>query len=54
MQADPPSPCTNLCRIDPVTRLCEGCKRSLDEIAAWSGLAPEAKRRVLAALELRR
>jgi len=50
---EPAGPCTNVCRIDPVTRLCEGCKRTLDEITAWSSLAPEAKRRVLAALKSR-
>ncbi|MCC5816172.1 MAG: DUF1289 domain-containing protein [Leptospira sp.] len=31
-----PSPCIKVCFIDPVTRLCEGCFRSLEEIGAWS------------------
>jgi uncharacterized protein len=48
--ADPmqpvPSPCIDICRMDPVSGLCEGCKRTLDEIARWSGMDAVAKRRV--------
>ena len=29
------SPCIRVCRIDRENRLCEGCFRTLDEIAAW-------------------
>ena len=32
---DPPSPCIGICVINPNTQLCEGCARTLDEIAAW-------------------
>jgi hypothetical protein len=31
------SPCLSVCRMDEAG-LCEGCFRTLDEIAAWSGL----------------
>ena len=48
-----PSPCTNVCRIDPRTGWCEGCKRTLDEIAAWGGLDDERKRAVWEALARR-
>ena len=41
-----PSPCNNVCRIDPATGWCEGCLRTLDEIAAWGGLDQGAKWRV--------
>ena len=41
-----PSPCISVCRMDPATQLCEGCLRTLDEIAAW-GLAPEDARRAI-------
>jgi len=41
------SPCINICRMNPYTGLCEGCLRTLDEIAAWSGMSPEDKRAVL-------
>ena len=41
-----PSPCVNSCRMDAAKRLCLGCRRSLDEIAAWSRLDDAAKRAV--------
>jgi uncharacterized protein len=48
------SPCTDVCRVDERSRLCLGCGRTLDEIAAWSTM-PEAQRRaVLDALPARR
>ncbi len=47
------SPCNKTCRIDPDTRLCIGCLRSIDEIAAWSRMTPEERRRVMAALPAR-
>ena len=42
----PASPCMSVCRMDAASGLCEGCFRTLDEIAAWSGLDEEAKRAV--------
>jgi hypothetical protein len=39
-----PSPCVNICRIDPLTSVCHGCRRTLDEIAAWSSLSDADKR----------
>jgi predicted Fe-S protein YdhL (DUF1289 family) len=48
-----PSPCMSVCRIDAATGLCEGCLRSLDEIAAWSTLDAEGKRRVWRCIEQR-
>lgn len=41
-----PSPCTNVCRIDARTGWCEGCARTIDEIAAWSTLSDDGKQRV--------
>jgi predicted Fe-S protein YdhL (DUF1289 family) len=43
---DLPSPCISVCRIDAGTALCEGCLRTLDEIAAWSRLDDAGKREV--------
>jgi len=40
--------------MNPVTALCEGCYRTLDEIAAWSSLSDDEKRAVLAQLPARR
>jgi predicted Fe-S protein YdhL (DUF1289 family) len=48
------SPCIDVCRMNPDTALCEGCLRTLDEIAAWSSLTPDEKRAVLAKLPARR
>ena len=31
-----PSPCQSVCIMHPTTGWCEGCMRTLDEIAAWS------------------
>jgi len=38
-----PSPCTSVCKMDPGTGWCEGCLRTIDEIAAWAGLADADK-----------
>ena len=48
------SPCTNVCRIDAASGWCEGCLRTLDEIAAWSALDEVARGAVCADLALRR
>ncbi len=50
---DPPSPCTGVCRIDWPSGFCEGCKRTLNEIADWPMLKPAEKRAVLAKLPAR-
>lgn len=49
-----PSPCISVCRIDPASGLCEGCLRSLDEIAGWSTYGDDARRAVWTAIEARR
>jgi len=49
-----PSPCTRICVIDPMSKLCRGCLRTIDEIADWGSKSPAEKRAVLAALEERR
>jgi len=41
-----PSPCISVCRMDARTGLCEGCFRTIDEIARWSAL-PDAERRAV-------
>ena len=48
------SPCTSVCRMDPRTGWCEGCLRTLDEIAGWATLEDAAKRAVWHALAQRR
>jgi predicted Fe-S protein YdhL (DUF1289 family) len=51
---EPASPCNNICRINRVTGWCEGCWRTLDEIAAWSIASGDEKRAILRGLEQRR
>jgi predicted Fe-S protein YdhL (DUF1289 family) len=41
-----PSPCISVCRMDAATGLCEGCFRTLDEIASW-GMASDEERRAM-------
>jgi len=49
-----PSPCIGICRMDPSTGLCEGCLRTLDEIARWSTATDETKRMIWAETSKRR
>jgi predicted Fe-S protein YdhL (DUF1289 family) len=51
---DVPSPCINVCKMDDTTGWCQGCLRTLDEIAAWGALDDPAKRAVIALLPARR
>jgi uncharacterized protein len=46
LEGDVPSPCISVCKLDAATEFCEGCFRTLDEIAAWSRLDDESKRAV--------
>ena len=48
-----PSPCISVCRIDADSGCCEGCLRTLDEIAAWSQLDNDGKRGVWRIIEQR-
>lgn len=48
------SPCVNICRMHAATGWCEGCARSIAEIAAWSKLDDAGKRSVLDLLPARR
>jgi len=49
-----PSPCTSVCRMNPRNGLCEGCLRTIDEIAAWSRMDDDEKRAVWTLLDERR
>lgn len=48
-----PSPCVSVCQMNPRTGWCEGCFRTIDEIASWSALDEADKRRVWAQLTQR-
>lgn len=47
------SPCVKLCVLHPGARICVGCHRTAEEIAGWTGMTPEARRAVMAALPAR-
>lgn len=48
------SPCVSVCRMNERSGLCEGCLRTIDEIAHWGLYDDDEKRAVLAALPARR
>lgn len=48
------TPCIGICQIDPQTRLCVGCARTLPEIAAWAGYPEDERRRIMHELPARR
>ena len=48
-----PSPCLSVCRMDRDLAVCEGCWRSIDEIAAWSRMADADKLVVWERIEAR-
>jgi predicted Fe-S protein YdhL (DUF1289 family) len=41
------SPCNGICRIDTDSGLCEGCARSMDEIATWGSSSEERREEIL-------
>ncbi|MFQ5623560.1 MAG: DUF1289 domain-containing protein [Paracoccaceae bacterium] len=47
------SPCVRICLIHPEVRLCIGCHRSAEEIAAWGRMTPGERRAIMADLASR-
>ena len=47
------SSCINICRMHAGTGWCEGCARTIDEIAAWGRLDEATRQRVWAVLPQR-
>lgn len=50
----PPSPCTGTCTLDPLTKLCRGCARTVEEIMAWPTASGARKHAILAVVGERR
>jgi predicted Fe-S protein YdhL (DUF1289 family) len=50
----PVSPCLGICLMDPRTRTCRGCLRTIEEIARWYYATPAEKRAILDRLAARR
>ena len=47
------TPCIKICVIDPQTKLCSGCGRTLGEIAAWASLSAGERQRIMRELAAR-
>ena len=47
------SPCVKICTYEPGSGVCSGCGRTLDEIARWSQMSGEERRRIMAELPAR-
>jgi hypothetical protein len=47
------TPCTKVCRVDPVSGLCIGCGRTLNEIAQWAALSAAERAAIMATLPRR-
>jgi predicted Fe-S protein YdhL (DUF1289 family) len=47
------SPCNKICAIDPVSALCVGCGRNLQEIESWLRCGDDERRRIMEELPLR-
>jgi predicted Fe-S protein YdhL (DUF1289 family) len=50
----PASPCLGICLMDPRTRTCRGCLRTIEEIAEWYTASNAEKRAILERLAERR
>jgi predicted Fe-S protein YdhL (DUF1289 family) len=48
------SPCVDVCIMDPESGLCQGCRRTLDEIARWSQMTEREREDVFASLAARK
>jgi predicted Fe-S protein YdhL (DUF1289 family) len=47
------SPCTNVCRMNPTTQYCYGCKRTITEISNWIKFTDIEKNQVLEEIKKR-
>jgi hypothetical protein len=50
----PASPCLGICLMDPATRQCRGCLRTVEEIARWYEASTAEKHALLETLSVRR
>lgn len=48
------TPCVKICVIDPATKQCTGCLRTLEEIARWASLSNVERRRIMTELPARK
>jgi predicted Fe-S protein YdhL (DUF1289 family) len=50
----PASPCLGICLMDPRTRMCRGCLRTIDEIAGWYAASPAQQHAIIKRIVVRR
>lgn len=48
------SPCVGVCRLDPLTKLCQGCFRTAEEIGLWRDADDRWRRSLLERIARRR
>ncbi|EQD27130.1 protein containing DUF1289, partial [mine drainage metagenome] len=48
-----PSPCIGVCRVNPECGFCEGCLRTLHEIASWPTLSEHEREQIMRQLSAR-
>jgi len=53
-EPSPASPCLGICLMDPQTRMCRGCLRTIEEIRTWYVAGAAEKRAILSRLAARR
>jgi len=51
---DSASPCINVCVMNPQTAWCDGCQRTLDEIALWGSASDTQKHAIWQLIRQRR
>ena len=47
------TPCIDVCHLDGATGLCEGCRRTIAEIARWGSLSETERLAIMAQLPAR-
>jgi uncharacterized protein len=53
IEANFKTPCNRLCALRPVSGLCVGCGRSVEEIAGWIGFDDKERAAIMARLPAR-
>jgi len=48
------TPCIKICKLDPITRWCIGCARTVDEITQWKQLTDLQRKDIMQQLPSRR
>ena len=47
------SPCVKVCKIEPVSGLCIGCRRTTEEIGLWVRLSEPERQEIMRSLRFR-